>query len=131
MTFNLRHQYVFILSLFMKTVTLCNSNNDTFKKQHLFKTGADSFVHTRKKVWQLSMCISRLEVQERKNSVSKELEDYKLDNQRFMQEMNNTITQGKQDHISLSNEVMQSKHISSFKTIVKHRQHYNAYSPIR
>lgn len=47
----------------------------------------------------------RLEVQERKNSVSKELEDYKLDNQRFMQEMNNTITQGKQDHIALSNEV--------------------------
>lgn len=49
MTFNLRHQYVFILSLFMKTVTLCNSNNDTFKKQHLFKTGADSFVHTKKR----------------------------------------------------------------------------------
>jgi len=46
-----------------------------------------------------------MEVQERKNSVSKELEDYKLDNQRFMQDMNTTITQGKQDHIALSNEV--------------------------
>ncbi|XP_052769722.1 coiled-coil domain-containing protein 175-like isoform X2 [Mya arenaria] len=47
----------------------------------------------------------RLEVQDRKNSTSKELEDFKLDNQRFMQEMNTTITQGKQDHISLSNEM--------------------------
>ena len=48
----------------------------------------------------------RLQVQERKNSVSKELEDYKADNHRFMQEMNTTITQGKQDHITLSNEVI-------------------------
>jgi hypothetical protein len=48
----------------------------------------------------------RLEVQQRKNSVSKELEDYKADNHKFMQEMNTTITQGKQDHITLSNEVM-------------------------
>ncbi|XP_045160947.2 centrosomal protein of 290 kDa-like isoform X9 [Mercenaria mercenaria] len=46
----------------------------------------------------------RLDVQQKKNSVSKELEDYKTDNQRFMQEMNTTITQGKQDHIALSNE---------------------------
>ena len=47
----------------------------------------------------------RLEVQERKNSVSKELEDYKVDNQRFMQDMNNKITTGKAEHIELSNEV--------------------------
>ncbi|XP_053377663.1 paramyosin-like isoform X3 [Mercenaria mercenaria] len=47
----------------------------------------------------------RLDVQQKKNSVSKELEDYKTDNQRFMQEMNTTITQGKQDHIALSNEM--------------------------
>ncbi|KAL4237583.1 hypothetical protein ACF0H5_002297 [Mactra antiquata] len=46
----------------------------------------------------------RLEVQQRKNSVSKELEDFKLENQRYMQQMNNTITQGKQEHIDLSNE---------------------------
>ena len=50
------------------------------------------------------MC-NRLEVQERKNSVSKELEDYKVDNQRFMQDMNNKITTGKAEHIELSNEV--------------------------
>ena len=59
----------------------------------------------------LHFCTIRMEVQGRKNSVSKVLEDYKLDNQRFMQEMNNTITQGKQDHIALSNEVT-SIHIS-------------------
>ena len=47
----------------------------------------------------------RLEVQQRKNSVSKELEDYKLDNHKFMQEMNNKITTGKTEHIDLSNEV--------------------------
>ena len=37
--------------------------------------------------------------------MSKELEDYKVDNQRFMQDMNNKITTGKAEHIELSNEV--------------------------
>ena len=46
-----------------------------------------------------------MDVQQKKNSVSKELEDYKTDNQKFMQDMNSTITTGKQDHIFLSNEV--------------------------
>lgn len=46
----------------------------------------------------------RIEIQQRKNSVSKELEDYKIENTKFMQEMNNTITTGKSEHITLSNE---------------------------
>ena len=37
--------------------------------------------------------------------MSKELEDYKIENQRFMQDMNNKITTGKAEHIELSNEV--------------------------
>ncbi|WAR19077.1 hypothetical protein MAR_000915 [Mya arenaria] len=58
-----------------------------------------------------------LEVQDRKNSTSKELEDFKLDNQRFMQEMNTTITQGKQDHISLSNEDKSDEEIQDVTTV--------------
>ena len=37
--------------------------------------------------------------------MSKELEDYKLDNHKFMQDMNSKITTGKSEHIELSNEV--------------------------
>ena len=46
--------------------------------------------------------------------MSKELEDYKVENQRFMQEMNNKITTGKTEHIELSNEVRETTHFFCF-----------------
>lgn len=46
-----------------------------------------------------------MEVQERKNSTSKEVEDYKYENQTFLNNMNKEIQEGKKEHIDLSNEV--------------------------
>ncbi|XP_061172859.1 putative leucine-rich repeat-containing protein DDB_G0290503 isoform X1 [Saccostrea echinata] len=46
----------------------------------------------------------RLEVQERKNSVQKDVEDYKLETQRFLNEMNQKIREGKAEHMQLTNE---------------------------
>ncbi|XP_062612590.1 putative leucine-rich repeat-containing protein DDB_G0290503 isoform X1 [Saccostrea cucullata] len=45
-----------------------------------------------------------LEVQERKNSVQKDVEDYKLETQRFLNEMNQKIREGKAEHMQLTNE---------------------------
>lgn len=52
-----------------------------------------------------------MEVQERKNSVQKDVEDYKLETQRFLNEMNQKIREGKAAHMELTNEV------SSLETI--------------
>nr|XP_022333249.1 trichohyalin-like isoform X5 [Crassostrea virginica] len=46
----------------------------------------------------------RMEVQERKNSVQKDVEDYKLETQRFLNEMNQKIREGKAAHMELTNE---------------------------
>lgn len=46
-----------------------------------------------------------MEVQERKNSVQKDVEDYKLETQRFLNEMNQKIREGKAAHMELTNEV--------------------------
>jgi hypothetical protein len=46
-----------------------------------------------------------MEVQERKNSVQKDVEDYKHENQRFLNEMNQKIREGKAAHMELTNEV--------------------------
>lgn len=45
-----------------------------------------------------------MEVQERKNSVQKDVEDYKLETQRFLNEMNQKIREGKAAHMELTNE---------------------------
>lgn len=44
-------------------------------------------------------------IQEQKNSASKKVEDFKLDNQRFMSDMNKQIQDGKVAHVDLTNEV--------------------------
>ncbi|XP_069116379.1 coiled-coil domain-containing protein 175-like isoform X2 [Argopecten irradians] len=43
-------------------------------------------------------------VQEQKNSVSKKVEDFKVDNQKYLSDMNKKIQEGKVRHVDLSNE---------------------------
>ena len=50
------------------------------------------------------LCV-RLEVQALKDSVSKDLDDLKTENQFFMTEMTNVVQDGKRKHQDLSNEV--------------------------
>ncbi|KAK3583339.1 hypothetical protein CHS0354_038952 [Potamilus streckersoni] len=46
----------------------------------------------------------RLVTQEQKSSLSKELEDYKTDNQNKLQALNKLVTEGKTEHMELANE---------------------------
>ncbi|XP_069116380.1 coiled-coil domain-containing protein 175-like isoform X3 [Argopecten irradians] len=46
----------------------------------------------------------RIMVQEQKNSVSKKVEDFKVDNQKYLSDMNKKIQEGKVRHVDLSNE---------------------------
>ena len=47
----------------------------------------------------------RISVQDQKNTVSKDIEDMKVENQSFLTEMNSKIQDGKVKHIELTNEV--------------------------
>ena len=47
----------------------------------------------------------RINVQDQKNTVSKDIEDMKVENQSFLTEMNSKIQDGKVKHIELTNEV--------------------------
>ncbi|KAJ8307998.1 hypothetical protein KUTeg_012872 [Tegillarca granosa] len=58
---------------------------------------------------ELPMMVHGLEVQERKNSTSKEVEDYKYENQAYLNNMNKEIQEGKKEHIDLSNEGLETE----------------------
>ncbi|XP_021379653.1 shootin-1-like isoform X1 [Mizuhopecten yessoensis] len=45
-----------------------------------------------------------IQVQDEKNSVSKKVEDFKVDNQKYLSDMNKKIQEGKVRHVDLSNE---------------------------